>query len=129
MPLTIYSLNSCIWHLFFIIIFQGCPQFIHVEFSCAVKVSSVHIQFQGGFAAKECWIESNDCSCGAGGEVALTKIGDIYPEDINSLQISFWTVVCVYACMCVCVCVSVCVCVCVSMSVCVCVCVCVCVSM
>ena len=52
-------------------------------------VSGVHIQFQGGFAAKECWVESNDCAGSVGGEGSLTKIGDIYPEDINSLQISF----------------------------------------
>ena len=57
-------------------------------------VSGVHIQFQGGFAAKECWVESNDCAGSVGGEGSLTKIGDIYPEDINSLQISFWTLGC-----------------------------------
>ncbi|KAK7116679.1 nuclear receptor 2C2-associated protein-like [Littorina saxatilis] len=63
---------------------QGCPQFIHLEFSSPVKVSEVRIQFQGGFVGKECWIECKNCE--AGEDASLTKICSVYSEDINSLQ-------------------------------------------
>ncbi|XP_076444326.1 nuclear receptor 2C2-associated protein-like [Babylonia areolata] len=64
---------------------QGCPQFIHLEFDAAVKVSEVHIQFQGGFVGKECWVECKDCGS-SGDKRSLVKVTDIYPEDVNSVQ-------------------------------------------
>ena len=67
---------------------QGCPQSILLEFDEAVRVQEVQIQFQGGFTGKECWIEAEDSQSGDG---SLKKMGDFYPEDVNSLQISFNT--------------------------------------
>ncbi|KAK3097992.1 hypothetical protein FSP39_015113 [Pinctada imbricata] len=62
---------------------QGLPQWVHVELTQLSNVEEIKIRFQGGFAGKECWVESHDC------EGTPTKIMDFYPEDINSLQISF----------------------------------------
>ncbi|XP_046574207.1 nuclear receptor 2C2-associated protein-like [Haliotis rubra] len=59
---------------------QGCPQWILVDFEHNVKVKDIQLQFQGGFAGKECWVETGKEA------VHLTKTADFYPEDINSLQ-------------------------------------------
>ena len=66
---------------------QGQSQFVHLEFESEVDVSELRIQFQGGFAGKDCWIESVADNT----EVprTLVKACDFYPEDINSVQISF----------------------------------------
>ncbi|GBM65516.1 Nuclear receptor 2C2-associated protein [Araneus ventricosus] len=61
---------------------QGSPQWVEVNFPQPVTVEEVHIQFQGGFAGKECWVEAK-----SDGE--LSRISSIYPEDSNALQISF----------------------------------------
>ncbi|GFR07485.1 nuclear receptor 2C2-associated protein [Trichonephila clavata] len=61
---------------------QGSPQWLQVSFPQSATVEEIHIQFQGGFAGKECWIEGN-----VNGE--MNKICSIYPEDSNALQISF----------------------------------------
>lgn len=44
-------------------------------------MSSIEIQFQGGFAGKKCYLESGQDS------KSLQYVQDIYPEDINSTQV------------------------------------------
>ncbi|KAM6113622.1 nuclear receptor 2C2-associated protein [Phoenicopterus ruber ruber] len=62
---------------------QGTCQWVTLDFPRTVKVSQLHIQFQGGFSSRLCTLEG----CRAGEE--LVKISDVYPEDINAMQISF----------------------------------------
>uniref|UniRef100_A0A8B9P5F0 Nuclear receptor 2C2-associated protein n=1 Tax=Apteryx owenii TaxID=8824 RepID=A0A8B9P5F0_APTOW len=64
---------------------QGASQWVTLDFPRTVKVSRLHIQFQGGFSSRLCTLEG----CRTGEE--LVKISDLYPEDINALQISFET--------------------------------------
>ena len=64
--------------------FQGSPQWLHIDFMSPVVIEQLNIKFQGGFAGQHCWVE------GAVGENQdMTKITEFYPEDINSLQVSF----------------------------------------
>uniref|UniRef100_A0A3Q4ABD4 Nuclear receptor 2C2-associated protein n=1 Tax=Mola mola TaxID=94237 RepID=A0A3Q4ABD4_MOLML len=62
---------------------QGELQWVILEFPQSVKVSELKVQFQGGFSAKTCTLEG----CLKGGEFKV--ISHFYPEDNNSLQISF----------------------------------------
>ncbi|KAF1400514.1 Nuclear receptor 2C2-associated protein, partial [Spheniscus humboldti] len=62
---------------------QGTCQWVTLDFPRTVKVSQLHIQFQGGFSSRLCTLEG--CRAGEG----LVKISDLYPEDINAMQISF----------------------------------------
>ncbi|KFO81635.1 Nuclear receptor 2C2-associated protein, partial [Cuculus canorus] len=62
---------------------QGTCQWVTLDFPHTVKVSQLHIQFQGGFSSRLCILEG----CRAGEE--LVKISDLYPQDINAMQISF----------------------------------------
>uniref|UniRef100_A0A663E834 Nuclear receptor 2C2 associated protein n=1 Tax=Aquila chrysaetos chrysaetos TaxID=223781 RepID=A0A663E834_AQUCH len=62
---------------------QGTCQWVTLDFPRTVKVSQLHIQFQGGFSSRLCTLEG-----GRAGE-ELVKISDLYPEDINAMQISF----------------------------------------
>ncbi|KFW07102.1 Nuclear receptor 2C2-associated protein, partial [Fulmarus glacialis] len=62
---------------------QGTCQWVTLDFPHTVKVSQLHIQFQGGFSSRLCTLEG----CRAGEE--LVKISDLYPEDVNAMQISF----------------------------------------
>ncbi|NXG40216.1 NR2CA protein, partial [Dromaius novaehollandiae] len=62
---------------------QGPSQWVTLDFPRTVKVSRLHIQFQGGFSSRLCTLEG----CRTGEE--LVKISDVYPEDSNALQISF----------------------------------------
>ncbi|NWU57828.1 NR2CA protein, partial [Dromas ardeola] len=62
---------------------QGTCQWVTLDFPCTVKVSQLHIQFQGGFSSRLCTLEG----CRAGEE--LVKISDLYPEDTHAMQISF----------------------------------------
>ena len=57
-------------------VFQGSPQWVSLEFEQPVVVSAIGLQFQGGFAGKECEIEVE----------GNTKILDFYPEDTNKFQ-------------------------------------------
>ncbi|NXL63003.1 NR2CA protein, partial [Chordeiles acutipennis] len=61
---------------------QGPCQWVTLDFPHTVKVSQLHIQFQGGFSSRLCTLEG----CRAGEEPV--KISDLYPEDINAMQIS-----------------------------------------
>ncbi|KAM6107276.1 nuclear receptor 2C2-associated protein [Pterocles gutturalis] len=62
---------------------QGTCQWVTLDFPRTVRVSQLHVQFQGGFSSRLCTLEG----CRAGEE--LVKISDLYPEDINAMQISF----------------------------------------
>ncbi|POI28230.1 hypothetical protein CIB84_008019 [Bambusicola thoracicus] len=64
---------------------QGSCQWVTLDFPHTVRVSQLHIQFQGGFSSRLCTLEG----CRTGEE--LVKISDVYPEDINAMQISFAT--------------------------------------
>ena len=59
-----------------IILSQGSPQWVSLEFEEKVSVSALCLQFQGGFCGKECQVEVD-------GE---KKIMDFYPEDANKVQ-------------------------------------------
>ncbi|NXT84313.1 NR2CA protein, partial [Zapornia atra] len=62
---------------------QGTCQWVTLDFPRPVKVSELHIQFQGGFSSRLCTLEG----CRAGEE--LVRISHLYPEDIHAMQISF----------------------------------------
>ncbi|NXW85323.1 NR2CA protein, partial [Alopecoenas beccarii] len=62
---------------------QGTSQWVTLDFPGTVRVSQLHIQFQGGFSSRLCTLEG----CRAGQEPV--KISDLYPEDTNAMQISF----------------------------------------
>ncbi|NXY78923.1 NR2CA protein, partial [Glareola pratincola] len=62
---------------------QGTCQWVTLDFPRTVKVSQLHIQFQGGFSSRLCTLQG----CRAGEE--LVKISDLYPEDTHAMQISF----------------------------------------
>ncbi|XP_021234313.1 nuclear receptor 2C2-associated protein isoform X1 [Numida meleagris] len=64
---------------------QGACQWVTLDFPRTVRVSQLHIQFQGGFSSRLCTLEG----CRTGEELA--KISDLYPEDNNAMQISFAT--------------------------------------
>ncbi|XP_054715074.1 nuclear receptor 2C2-associated protein-like [Uloborus diversus] len=61
---------------------QGSPQWIELRFSKPTSIAELHIQFQGGFAGKNCWVEVKK-------EDKMEKLHSLYPSDNNSLQISF----------------------------------------
>ncbi|KAM8794913.1 nuclear receptor 2C2-associated protein [Eudromia elegans] len=60
---------------------QGPVQWVTLDFPRTVKVSRLHVQFQGGFSSRLCTLEG----CRTGEELA--KISELYPEDSNALQI------------------------------------------
>ncbi|NXH11678.1 NR2CA protein, partial [Bucco capensis] len=62
---------------------QGICQWVTLDFPGTVKVSQLQLQFQGGFSSRLCTLEG----CRRGEE--LVKISELYPEDINAMQISF----------------------------------------
>ncbi|TNN39393.1 Nuclear receptor 2C2-associated protein [Liparis tanakae] len=62
---------------------QGECQWVSLEFPQPVKVSELKLLFQGGFSAKTCRLH------GCPKDGALREISHFYPEDDNSLQISF----------------------------------------
>ncbi|XP_054252261.1 nuclear receptor 2C2-associated protein [Indicator indicator] len=59
---------------------QGTCQWVALEFPSTVKVSQLHVQFQGGFSSRLCTLEG----CREGEE--LLKISQLYPEDTNAMQ-------------------------------------------
>ncbi|KAK2541861.1 Nr2c2ap [Columba livia] len=62
---------------------QGSSQWVTLDFPSTVRISQLHIQFQGGFSSRLCTLEG----CRAGEEPV--KISNLYPEDTNAMQISF----------------------------------------
>uniref|UniRef100_A0A3Q2YE74 Nuclear receptor 2C2-associated protein n=1 Tax=Hippocampus comes TaxID=109280 RepID=A0A3Q2YE74_HIPCM len=63
---------------------QGDCQWLILDFPQSVNVSELKVQFQGGFSAKTCRLEGTSNRDGD-----FTLISHFYPEDNNSLQISF----------------------------------------
>ncbi|GFO46304.1 nuclear receptor 2c2-associated protein-like [Plakobranchus ocellatus] len=61
---------------------QGSPQWILVDFSEAVTVSQIEIQFQGGFVGKTCWIEAMQA-----GQENLSRLHEFFPQDVNQTQV------------------------------------------
>nr|AQS22609.1 nuclear receptor 2c2-associated protein [Pseudodiaptomus poplesia] len=55
---------------------QGSPQWISLEFQDYTSISGFSLQFQGGFAGKECYVETE----------GSVKVLDFYPEDSNKIQ-------------------------------------------
>jgi hypothetical protein len=65
------------------LILQGSPQWITIDFEESIVPVELCIQFQGGFAGADCWVEGKmDASS------SWEKIDYFYPEDKNSLQVS-----------------------------------------
>ncbi|KAG7201590.1 hypothetical protein KM043_004334 [Ampulex compressa] len=58
----------------------GTPQWITIKFDEEIIVSKFEIEFQGGFAGKDCHIEAGDS------EKELTTVEPFYPEDKNGIQ-------------------------------------------
>lgn len=62
---------------------QGTPQWISINFGSAERsASEVRIQFQGGFAGKNCWVEVSK----SGSAEDLVERQAFFPEDTNKLQ-------------------------------------------
>ncbi|XP_062366003.1 nuclear receptor 2C2-associated protein isoform X2 [Cinclus cinclus] len=59
---------------------QGTSQWVTLDFPRPVKVSQLHIQFQGGFSSRLCTLEG----CRTGEE--LVKISELYPQDSHAMQ-------------------------------------------
>uniref|UniRef100_A0A8C3PLR3 Nuclear receptor 2C2-associated protein n=1 Tax=Calidris pygmaea TaxID=425635 RepID=A0A8C3PLR3_9CHAR len=59
---------------------QGTCQWVTLDFPRTVKVSQLHIQFQGGFSSRLCTLEG----CRAGEEPV--RVSELYPEDTNAMQ-------------------------------------------
>ena len=64
--------------------FQGSPQWIQVDLEELYVIDEINIQFQGGFAGRDCWVEGIDSP-----EMGYKRLMEFYPEDSNSLQVSF----------------------------------------
>ncbi|XP_077645002.1 nuclear receptor 2C2-associated protein [Lonchura striata] len=62
---------------------QGTAQWVTLDFPQPVRVSQLHVQFQGGFSSRLCTLEG----CRTGEE--LVKISELYPQDSHAMQISF----------------------------------------
>ncbi|GAB0200586.1 nuclear receptor 2C2-associated protein [Grus japonensis] len=65
---------------------QGTCQWVTLDFPRTVKVSQLHIQFQGGFSSRLCTLEG----CRAGEE--LVKISDLFQVEetvLDKLKITF----------------------------------------
>jgi len=60
---------------------QGAPQWVSFNFKTPVIASDIRIQFQGGFAGQECWLEAD-----LSDSPDLIRLLTFYPEDTNSLQ-------------------------------------------
>ena len=76
-------MNKCYNDITLLDTFQGSPQWVQIGFPDAVQVEAIHIKFQGGFVGQDCSIEG---MLAEGGH--SQALGEFYPEDINSLQVS-----------------------------------------
>ncbi|XP_062612972.1 nuclear receptor 2C2-associated protein-like [Saccostrea cucullata] len=59
---------------------QGSPQWIEVNLDSLSNVEEIQIQFQGGFAGKDCSLQMTDENNDK------HTIMEFFPEDVNSLQ-------------------------------------------
>ncbi|XP_078468783.1 nuclear receptor 2C2-associated protein [Lampetra fluviatilis] len=60
---------------------QGAPQWVSVDFPQPVRVSELHVQFQGGFSGKQCLLQ------GFVKDDPSKTLMEFYPEDVNSTQV------------------------------------------
>ena len=53
-----------------------------------MSIKEIQVQFQGGFVGKECQLEGGPSTS------SLTPFYEFYPDDVNSVQVSFlkWSV-------------------------------------
>lgn len=56
------------------------PQWVLINFNKQCKLTTINIEFQGGFAGKDCHIEAGDSP----GNLKL--IQEFYPDDTNVIQ-------------------------------------------
>ena len=78
--LSLKNLTLCILnHLL-----QGSPQYVRVDLGQSAFVSELHMQFQGGFAGRECELRVGEKSGKEG-----TVLMQFHPSDNNSLQVSY----------------------------------------
>ncbi|GAB1600817.1 nuclear receptor 2C2-associated protein-like [Argonauta hians] len=61
---------------------EGTPQWILVDLGTQAKIQQVAISFQGGFAGKDCWLETSPSVSSN----ELKYCCNIYPEDKTTLQ-------------------------------------------
>nr|XP_032824763.1 nuclear receptor 2C2-associated protein isoform X1 [Petromyzon marinus] len=59
----------------------GAPQWVSVDFPQPVRVSELHVQFQGGFSGKHCLLQ------GFVKDDPSKTLMEFYPEDVNSTQV------------------------------------------
>ncbi|KAF7989573.1 hypothetical protein HCN44_008247 [Aphidius gifuensis] len=59
---------------------SGTPQWILITIDEPCTLSTISIEFQGGFAGKDCHLEAGTDSKN------MKKIQDFYPNDINTIQ-------------------------------------------
>ncbi|CAI8058468.1 Nuclear receptor 2C2-associated protein [Geodia barretti] len=62
---------------------QGSPQYVRVDLGRLAVVRELRVQFQGGFAGRECELKAG----GGGGGEEDRVLMQFYPSDTNSLQI------------------------------------------
>ncbi|XP_071964412.1 nuclear receptor 2C2-associated protein-like [Antedon mediterranea] len=60
---------------------EGSPQWVKLDFPSAVCISSICVQFQGGFVGKVCTLEGQ-----LTGTEEFQLLTECYPEDSNALQ-------------------------------------------
>ncbi|XP_056021636.1 nuclear receptor 2C2-associated protein-like [Ostrea edulis] len=59
---------------------QGSPQWVEVDMDSLSNVEEIQIRFQGGFAGKDCSVQTTDEN------TENHTVMEFYPEDVNSLQ-------------------------------------------
>ncbi|XP_014786845.1 nuclear receptor 2C2-associated protein [Octopus bimaculoides] len=62
---------------------EGTPQWILVDLGIQAEIKEIAISFQGGFAGKDCWIETSSSV----NSNELKYLCKFYPEDNSTLQI------------------------------------------
>ena len=67
-----------------LVLLQGSPQWVNIDLEEQCVIDEVHVQFQGGFAGRDCWFEGQESA-----DIGYKRLMDFYPEDSNSLQVSF----------------------------------------
>ncbi|XP_043223814.1 nuclear receptor 2C2-associated protein-like [Amphibalanus amphitrite] len=59
---------------------QGSPQYICARLAAPRRPTELQLQFQGGFAGGDCWLEAGDAPD------QLRRLHAFYPENVNRLQ-------------------------------------------
>jgi len=69
-------------YILFVVLWQGSPQFVVLEFPSPVRPAELHVQFHGGFSGQSCHLEAESDDTGS------TNIMKFYPQDSSSLQVA-----------------------------------------